>query len=189
MIYKHMYCGYKNSGNVEFIENKSVITISASNYGEMTFVYFETTDRELDIYDVCSADMKPFPNGKAWYEMSEIFHYYAPEDDADWERKIPNKTPRMLINRLKREKIASYVYYHVDHQNGNQYDCDKYYSIFLFDDIIVTYCESPTELVTLEDIKGKNHINPDPNWAYIMLDHFQAWPDGGKFWRPLDMEK
>lgn len=180
MIYRHMYCGYKKGGKLHFKENDNIITSSAANFKDMTFVYFETTDKDIDIYDVCEGDMKPFPNGSDWMEMTKIFHYYEPENDADWERKIPNKKPYFRVNKLKRDKIASYIFYHVEHQNGNQYDCDRYFSIFLYDDLIVLYAERPDENVTWADIEGKYHTPPVPNWSDIMYNHFAEWQEGGK---------
>ncbi len=189
MIYRHMYVGYKKSGKIKFKENDKVITSSAANFKDMTFVYFESKDKDVDIYDVCEGDMKPFPDGREWFEMPKIFHYYDPEKDEDWERKEPNKKPYYRVNKLKMDKVASYIYYHVDHQNTNQWNCDKFFSIFIYGDLIVLYAEEPTERITWDDLKGKLHVPGLSNWSDLMYQHFAEWPEGKKAALLLELEE
>lgn len=188
MIYKHMYCGYKKSGKIEFKKDDRIITASAANFEDMTFLYFETKDESLTAKDVAAGNMKPFPNGEDWFEMSEIFHYFTPEDDSQWERKIKNKEPRFRINKLNRDKISSYIYYHFDHQNTNQYDVDKFLSIFIYGNIIVMYGETPTEKVTWQEIEGRRYEPEKDYWGPLMEEHFKAWPDGEKKWVKIEIE-
>lgn len=182
MIYKHMYCGYKKDGKVTIKDDERIITASAATFDGMTFLYFETKDEKLTASDVAEGNMSSFPDGNGWFEMSEIFHYFTPENDEQWERKIADKKPVFLINQLNRDKIASYIYYHFDHQSSNPYDVDKFMSIFIYGDFIVMYCESPTEKVTWQDIEGRYHKPDNPNWDDLMDEHFKAWPDGEKKW-------
>ena len=183
MIYKHMYCGYKKSGKIGFKENDKVITSSGAVFEDMVFVYFESKDETVGIDDVASGDMKPFPNGEHWFEMSEIFHYFTPANDDEWERKIKNKKPLFKINRLNRDKVAGYIYHHVGHQKTNQYNCDKFFSIFIYGNIIVMYGERPYERVTWQDIEGRPYTPPNnEEWQKLMNEHFMAWPDGEKKW-------
>lgn len=186
MIFKHMYCGYKKDGNIKIKKDERIITASASTFEGMTFLYFESKDGSLKAADVAEGNMKAFPDGADWFEMSEIFHYFTPENDSQWERKIENKKPGFLINKLNRDKIASYIYYHFDHQNSNPYDVDKYMSIFNYGDVIVMYHETPTEKVTWQDIEGRFHKPDDPLWDDLMDEHFKAWPDGKKKWVKIE---
>ncbi len=188
MIYKHMYCGYKNSGKVKIKKDDRIITASAASFEDMTFLYFETKDSELLPTDVAEGDLKPFPNGNEWFEMPEIFHYFTPENDGEWQRKIEGKTPVFRINKLNMDKVASYIFYHVDHQRSNQYECDKFFSIFNYGNVIIMYAEEPTELVTWQDIKGRYHEPPRSDWGALMDQHFKAWPDGKKKWVKMENE-
>ena len=188
MIYKHMYCGYKNSGKLTFTEDERIITASAANFEDMTFLYFESKDATLTADDVVSGDLKQYPNGENWFEMNEIFHYFTPEDDSEWERKIKDKKAWFRINQLNRDKVASYIYYHFDHQNTNQFDVDKFFSIYIFGDYIVMYGETPTENVTWEEIKGRRYEPENPLWDQIMNEHFKAWPDNEKKWVKIENE-
>lgn len=189
MIYKHMYCGYKNSGKITLKKDERIITSSAAYFEDMTFLYFETKDETLTANDAAKGDMKPFPNGEEWFEMSEIFHYFTPRNDEEWERKIKNKKPRFKINKLNKDKIASYIYYHVGYQNTNPYDRDKFFSIFLYGNVIVIYGETPAELITWQEIEGKEHKPLRDDWGKLMEEHFLAWPDGEKKWLPMDVEQ
>ena len=91
----------------------------------------------------------------------------------------------MKVNYLERDKIASYIYYHVEHQNDNQFDCDKFFSIFIYDNMIIIYKELPEETITWEDIRGRNHHDERPDWEELMNEHFRAWPDGTKGWHDI----
>lgn len=189
MIYKHMYCGYKNSGKIELKNDERIITSSAASYEDMVFLYFETKDPTLTAKDAAKGDLKLFPNGEEWFEMSEIFHYFTPRDDSEWTRKTPGKKPWFRINRLYRDKISSYIYHHMEHQLGNPYECDKFLSIFIYADIIVMYGELPTEEVTWQDIEGKYHTPNREDWDDLMAEHFAEWPDGEKKWVPMELEE
>ncbi len=183
MIYKHMYRGYKKEGKVEFLDDQRIITSSGAEFDGITYIYFETKCEELDIEDVVKAEMKPYPDGKGWFELTEIFHYFTPYEDSQWERKVTEKTPKFRINHLKKNMISSYIYHHVAHQNTNQYGYDKFLSIFNVGDTIIMYSESPSEKITWQDIEGRQFIPQDSNeWDNLMDKHFKAWENGEKKW-------
>ena len=99
----------------------------------------------------------PLPDGRLWMEAADIYHSFSPEDESRWERKIPDKRCIIQINRLQMDKISSYIYYHVERQNDNLINDDKYLAVFIHEDNIFLYTERPVEKVTWEDIEGKNH--------------------------------
>ena len=183
-----MYCGYKNSGKIVLKNDDRIITSSAATFEDMTFLYFESKDEKLTANDVAIGDMKPFPDGSDWFEMNEIFHYFTPMEDGEWERKISDKKAWFRINKLNRDKVSSYIYYHVDHQNTNQYDVDKFLSIFIYGDSIVMYGETPVESVTWQEIEGRRYEPENPHWDELMKQHFKAWPDGEKKWVRIENE-
>ena len=186
MIYKHMYCGYPNNRDIELLKNHEIITSSAAVYEDMIFVYFESKNESLTIHDVAKCSMKPFPNGELWTEMIEIFHFFTPKNDSEWVRKIENKKPQFRINKINMNKVASYIYYHQQMQNNNQYNCDKFFSIFLFGNIGIIYDESPVEMITWQDIEGRTYAPTRQDWTPLMMEHFAAWPNGSKKWITLE---
>lgn len=187
MIYKHMYCGYSDNPDVELLSHKDIITSSAAVYEDMIFVYFESINEALSIDDVAKGKMKPFPNGDMWAEMIEAFHFFTPKTDEEWIRKVPNKTPQFRINKIYMDKVASYIYYHQQLQRNNQYNCDKFFSIFLFGNIGIIYGESPVESITWQDIEGKPYTPIRQDWTPLMNEHFVPWEDGHKGWTELKL--
>ena len=147
MIYKHMYIGYNPQRNIAIKGDSSAYTATVKYYENYALLYFESKDASTNADDVAEGTLMPFPDGRKWFEMAEIFHYFAPETDDQWVRKIENKERKIRVNRLERDKIASYIYYHVEHQNDNQVDEDKFFSIFIYDNLIFIYSEVPEEYV------------------------------------------
>ncbi len=171
MINRYMYCGYTNS-QVNFLKNENVITASCAYYKDMVFLYYESFG-DIIPEAFAAASMKPFPDGSFWFKMTDVFHYSTPENEELWTRKIENKQPSFELNFLNYDKIASYIYYHYDHQQGNQYGYDRYGVIFLYKNILVMYHETPYELIEKKEIEGKEHIPCPENWDEIMKPHFK----------------
>lgn len=87
------------------------------------------------------------------------------------------KTPCFQANRLKKEKFASYIYYHYQYQEEYPEDGDRYGVIYLFGDQLIFYLENPTERET-ETYQGlldtKN--SPIDTWQDVMNAHFaEKW--------------
>lgn len=182
MIHKHMYVAYLNDGKAEIKETDKIVTATIKYFEDMAVLYFEGKDEKVKPDDFVAGDFKAFPNGENWFELTEIFHYFSPRCDEEWVRKIENKEGSIRVNKLEKNKIASYIYYHHIHQENNPIDCDKFLSIFIFADTIFMYSENPVEKVTWADIEGKpfNYLGED--WGALMDEHFKAWPDGRKRW-------
>ena len=171
MINRYMYCGYPDSG-LRLIKSENIITASCAYYNDMVFLYYESVG-ELLPGAVTETDMKPFPDGSLWFRMTDVFHYSAPDNEGLWARKIKDKKPSFELNFLNDEKIASYIYYHYWHQQGNQYGYDRYGAIFLYKNMLVMYHETPYELIEKKEIEGKKHIPCPENWDEIMKSHFK----------------
>ena len=188
MIYKRMYVAYTKDKDIKTREHDKISTLTLKYYNNMAVLYYEATDENVVPQDFAKGSTITLPDGREWLEATEIFHYFEPKNDAQWERKKKNKTGRILVSHLKRDKIASYIYYHVEHQHDNQVGVDKFLSIFLFDDIAFMYMESPTEKVTWDDIKGRNHHGARYKWTPLMRKHLKEWPDGTISWKGLKSE-
>ncbi len=185
MIKKHMYIAYIGKKDIEILPDERVNTATLSYYEDKAVIYFETSHEELVPDDFTKGSIRKMPDGRNWVELTEIFHYFEPKDDSQWQRKKKNKKGHLLVNRLERDMISSYIYYHVEHQRDNQVGVDKFFSIYIYEDIILMYRETPVEKITWDDIKGKNHHGERYPWTKLMNKHFKAWPDGTKRWIEL----
>ena len=185
MIYKHMYIAYVKNNDIETSENEKILTSTVKYYNNLAVLYFETDHTDIVPEDFAKGSTVALPDGRHWTEATEIFHYFEPKNDEQWKRRYKKKTCEMRVNHLKRDKIASYIYYHVEHQNDSQVGVDKFMSIFLFEDMIFMYSEKPTEKIKWEDIQGRNHHGNRYKWMTLMNKHFKEWPDGTKGWKEL----
>ena len=183
---RFMYCGYPQ-GTLELKSDAPVVTSSLVYHKDMAILYFESA-QELCPEEVVAGSMAAFPDGSRWWKMAEIFHYFPCDDDELWQRKVENKTPVLRVNYLNEDKIASYIYYHYDHQEGHQVGVDRYGSIFIYQNMIIMYTENPTEKVEWADIYRQPYTPGRKDWVALMDQHFKAWEDGVKGWRPCDQE-
>lgn len=181
MIYRFMFRGYPNSEKYTLKNTADFFNPSVFVFDDMMFLYVEAKKNVINPDDVISADMKKYPNGENWEEMSEIFHYSAPQSDEDWERKQP-KTPVLKINYLRPGKISSYIYYHFQYQEEFPCSGDKYGIIFHSDKLLVMYLEEPCESATPYKGLLSTKNTPIDNWGNLMNEHFDS-DFGG--WTPM----
>lgn len=181
MVYRNMYVAYSNEP-LTYVENPAVVTASAGYAEGCVYLYVESTDPDTVPEDVASGALTALPDGSKWIHLPEIFHYY-PADGANFVRKITGKQPIFALNKLEFHRICSYIYLHYEHQEGNQYNIDRFYCIFQHGDKIISYREEPDELVTWAEREGQPHNPVDSRqWNALMETHFKAWPDGTKRW-------
>lgn len=180
MIYRNMYAAYTD-GPLNCKQHDAVITASAAYQDGMAYLYLETTE-EVQPEDIVTGPVAALPDGSRWMHLPEIFHYY-PADGAKFRREAAGKQPIFALNRLQFHRISSYVYLHYAHQEGNQYNVDRFYCIFQHGDRIISYREEPEERVTWAEREGQTHMPVDSRvWDELMDTHFKAWPDGTKRW-------
>ncbi len=183
---RFMYCGYPQ-GTLELKSDAPVVTASLVYHKDMAILYFEAP-QELRPEEVVDGSLSAFPDGNQWWKMAEIFHYFPCDDDELWQRKVENKTSVIRVNYLHQDKIASYIYHHYDHQESNAVGVDRYGSIFIYQNMIIMYMESPTEKVQWSDIYRKPYKPGREDWAELMDQHFKPWDDGVKGWRLCDKQ-
>lgn len=185
-IYRHMLCGYLQKPP-EWIENDNIVTASAALLDGLCVVYYETEGKDVGIDSVTRAKTRSFPDGKGWYEMPKIFHYFQSEDSRLWQRRLKGKTPNFSAMLLNYDRISEYIYHHYAHQENNQYGVDKYCSIYIYKNIIVMYGETPEEKITLDELRGKKSVPVDSEeWDRMMYPIFCSWNGSGeKIWRKL----
>jgi hypothetical protein len=185
MIYRNMYAAYTD-GAPQYVETDAVITASAGYADGITYLYMETTDPSVGPEDIVAGGAAVLPDGSKWLHLPEIFHYY-PVDGGKFRREVSGKQPIFALNKLEFDRIGSYVYWHYIHQEGNQYNIDRFYCIFQHGDKIISYREEPEERVTWAEREGQPHNPVDSReWDALMETHFKAWPDGTKRWVQMD---
>jgi len=185
MIYRYMFQGFHKSDNIRVKENSEVMNLSLSVFNDKIFMYFESENSNINPEDIVCENMMPYPNGKLWKQMMDIFHYSKPLSNAHWKRKIENKKPIFQVIYLKPEMVSSYIFYHYQYQEERPGECDKYGAIFINGNLLVMYLETPEEN-EMEQYRGKLTTNNTPtNWAELMTEHFAPWEDFEGEWRQI----
>ena len=187
MVYRFMYQGYSD-GPMALKENSGAEHASMAEKNGLVFLYYESQMEDLPPEAVVEGAMTPYPDGRCWQRMMEIFHYSRPLSREHWQRKIQGKTPEFRINYVRPEMVASYISYHYQYQEEMPGDGDKYGIIFISGNRLVMYLETPTEPET-EKYSGSltTHITPHDQWGKVMDPHFQPWENGKKEWRSMEL--
>lgn len=179
MIYRSLFVAYSHSPEcVTLIGNPSYYAALAFDEDKV-FLYTESNEMDVNPEKLVKGELLQHPNGKAWERAIDIFHYSMPVYEQQWHRKI-KKTPCFRLNRLRYEKISSYVFYHYQYQEECPGDGDRYGIIFLLGDMLIFYEETPTEKET-EKIAGALSTTNTPHhqWGNLMEEHF------AEEWRPI----
>ncbi len=173
MITRNMYIGYA-------AENFSAVHPALARYEQYVFLYLEGSQKPEEII---SEGLIPFPGGRLWVPMADIFHYSRPLSEEHWKRGMENKITEFRVAYLKPECISEYIYYHYLLQEEQPGLCDKYGMIFLHENMLVMYLEYPREPET-EKYRGKldSHNTPE-NMSELVNQCFQIHEDIGVPWK------
>ncbi len=176
MIKRNMYIGYAAEGF-------SGTHPRLARYKNLLFLYIEGEEKPEDVF---SEDLIPFPDGKLWHPMTDVFHYSRPLSEDHWKRKKTNKKAQFYVAYLKPELISQYVYYHYLLQEGKPGLCDKYGMIFLYENLLIMYLEYPRENET-EKYNGKLESQMVPDDMSQHVDEcFQLHEDIEYPWKEID---
>ncbi len=152
MIKRSMYVGYA-------AENFSAAHPAMARYKQYVFLYLEGNQKPDELV---SQGLIPFPDGRLWVPMVDIFHYSRPLSQEHWMRTMERKTAEFRVAYLKPECVSEYIYYHYMLQEEQPGLCDKYGMIFLYGNMLVMYMEYPRESETVK-YPGKlsSHNTPE----------------------------
>lgn len=164
------------SGNIQSIK----ITADERYYVALfhkdnkVFMYVEANEEDVNPELLADGELIKHPDGKKWERANEIFHSSRPLSEAQWKRKVEKKVPYVKINRLKPDKVASYVFYHYQYQEEMPgREKDQYGIIYLYRNELIFYHETPTENETeVYDGLLKTKNSPVDRWQDVMLEHF-----------------
>ena len=186
MVYRYMFRGYPENFDLKLTNNPDVENVCAFKYGDSLVIYAESLRSDIKCEDIVVGEMKKYPDGSLWENMTEVFHYSVPQSDEDWKRKMP-KEVFIKVNKLRHEKVSGYIFYHYQYQEENPCDGNKYGIMFISGDYIFFYLEEPEEFA--ERYKGTLDTHASPvheEWAKLMNQHFDMDFCGGEW---LDLER
>jgi len=185
MIYRYMFQGFCVSEDIRVKENNEVTNLSLSVFNNKILMYFESENSNINPEDIVNENMIPYPDGKLWEQMMDIFHYSKPLSNEHWKRKIENKKPIFQVIYLKPEMVSSYIFYHYQYQEERPGEYDKYGAIFIYGNLLVMYLETPEEKETEHYASKLSTKNTPTNWGKLMAEHFAPWEDFEGEWRGI----
>ena len=196
MIYRFMFTAYcADAPALQDLHHPAVTHLCVTSYEHLIFMYVESTESDIDPEAVLAVNATPYPDGKRFFRLSEVFHYSKPLSEEHWKRSISGKRPWVRVNYLRPEMTSSYFFYHYQFQEENPGVFDKYGILFLYGNLLVLYHETPIEPETVK-YEGALSTHNTPvgkeNWDDMIEAHFIPWgdpaidehPDGP--WLPID---
>ncbi|MBW4082268.1 hypothetical protein HYD27_12830 [Paenibacillus sp. S150] len=175
------------------IREKRLMTAAAYKWNRNVFLYYECMEEELSPEELLpgAADgLSDWPGEerpRKWISLIDVFHFNAPKDAGHWRRKSPVERQVGRVARLKPEMAASYVYYHYQLQEEQAFHGPKYEIIGIHENLLFGYQEFPA-VVEEPVLPGKLSTSGTPKeWEDSRMDlHFQPWPDGHLFFKPIE---
>lgn len=181
MIKRFMLIGY---GKVEDAKNyKGEDLIHIFSFEDKCFMYVETEKDDLDLASLPHKGLTKFPNGKYWELMPNVYLTSVPKSTEHWNRNR-GKTQSLRINRLKYEKVSSYIFNHYRLQEEEwDHGREKYDAIFSYSTYLVYYTEQP-RLPDDEPYENSlsTHDTPWDEWHDLMAEHFDPIDDPENPW-------
>ena len=189
MIYRFAYMGYHKNKNITVPHNKAIFYSTVSYFHDRCFVYLESELEELDPDLFIMGDMLPFPDGARFWRMASIFHYATPVNAATWQRQ-GNSKPWIRVAKLRYDKVDCYTFYHYKLQEEGECNCDKYGSIFLLGNFLLSYNEVPMISNAYNNPRTlpENTIGNYPGDIIIDLGlPWQEYPEDR--WQPIEVSE
>lgn len=177
MIYRYLFVGYSKDVHSVRCTQEPNYYVALACKDNMVFMYVEANEKTVNPDTLAEGELTPYPDGKKWQRANDIYHGSKPVSESQWKRKIENKEAFFTFNRLKPEKISSYIFYHFQNQEEHLGGGEQYGIIFSFFDMLIFYQERPEERETeqIEGILKTNHTK-ELNWGKLMEEHFvDSW--------------
>lgn len=186
---------YLRSGGeaARMVEEGKLMTAAGFKWNRNLFLYYECIDEMRnpeELVPEAAAGLEDWPgqeHARKWIPMIDVFHFNAPLDVDHWRRKVPAERQVGRVAHLKPEMVASYVYYHYQLQEEQAFHGPKYEVIGIHENLLFGYQEFPV-LVEEPALPKKLATSGTPEpWEASRMDlHFQPWPDGHLFFKPVE---
>lgn len=177
----------------QLVREGSLMTAAAFSWRDNVFLYYEYINGELAPEATAGAatpyliDWPGEAQSRKWIPMVDVFHFNEPADMEHWLRKEPVEQRYGRVAFLKREMMASYIYYHYQLQEERAFHGGKYDIIAMHENLLFGYQELPG-VVEKPVVPGRLSTKgtPDP-WSDSRMDlHFQPWEDGYLYFKPAE---
>ncbi len=177
------------------VQDGVLMTAAAFSWKDNVFLYYECIDEQIAPEALTGAaieylsDWKGEAAPRKWIPMVDVFHFNEPAGYEHWLRKSPVERRVGRVAHLKREMMASYIYYHYQLQEERAFSGNKYEMIAMHENLLFGYQEFP---LVIEDqvIPGRLSTKGTPvPWEDSRMDlHFQPWEDDGYlYFKPVEI--
>ncbi len=175
------------------IEKGEVMTLGCFRWERNLFIYAECVGRPIEAGELlpgAAPFLESWPGQakeRGWITMIDVFHFNEPASLEHWRRKAAVERRVGRVAHLKPEMAASYIYYHYQLQEEQAFHGPKYEIIAMHENLLFGYQEFPA-VVEAPALPGKLATKGTPeNWSDSRMDlHFQPWPDGHLFFKPVE---
>lgn len=178
----------------QLVEGGTLMTAAAFSWRDNVFLYYESIGRETDPLEL-TGEAVPYlidwageTEPRKWIPMVDVFHFNEPAGYEHWLRKAPVERRGGRVAHLKREMMASYIYYHYQLQEERAFPGEKYEIIAMHENLLFGYQEFP-KVMEEPVVPGRLATKGTPeNWGDSRMDlHFQPWEDDGYlYFKPVD---
>lgn len=174
---------HEKEGIDELVREKSISYLRLYCFGDQLFVYLESKSlhKSVPLPESINALLEDWPASRGkriWVAMLDIFHDAMPRTEVQWREQNHARKSIGSIIYLRPEKYASYVYYHFQLQEEGFKKFNKYFIIGAHEDCLFSYHELPAVIDPWNSNRILSSNNSPANWAELMGEHFQPWPDG-----------
>lgn len=175
------------------MDRGEVMTAGCFRWERNVFVYAECVDRLLapeELLPGLAPYLEDWPGQaekRKWIPMIDVFHFNEPAGYEHWLRNEPVERRVGRVAHLKPEMAASYIYYHYQLQEEQAFHGPKYEIIAMHENLLFGYQEFPA-VVEPPALPGRLSTKGTPeNWSDSRMDlHFQPWPDGHLYFKPVE---
>lgn len=177
------------------VQEGVLMTAAAFSWKDNVFLYYECIGEQIAPEALTGpaieylSDWKGEAAPRKWIPMVDVFHFNEPAGYEHWLRKSPVERRVGRVAHLKREMMASYIYYHYQLQEERAFPGNKYEMIAMHENLLFGYQEFP---LVIEDpvIAGRLNTKGTPvPWEDSRMDlHFQPWEDDGYlYFKPVEI--
>ena len=116
---------------------------------------------------------------RPYVPMIKYYQSMPMEEVRDWNRE-ENTIPRIMVNRMKLDKLQSYIYVHYLMQEEQPGRNGRFFSIWGSEDWCVLYNQDNPKRPIDTDYQGQltTHNLPEERLVEYMMPHFHYWEDG-----------